>query len=263
MEKLVSVDLKAPMGLLKKPDINEGGGKQLYLTFNMLHKPALLGIFGAIVGFSGYDKPGEFPEYYLKLKELPVGIQPLNTDRGNFTKTIVQYNNSVGYASHEAGGNLVIAEQILIRPTFRCYVLLRTENELHRQLDAYLQQSKAEYIPYLGKNEFHLWWENYREYNFELFDYSRNYQIDTIFHKGDQLVKEMRKRSGNSSPFIFSSIPAGPEFLNFEELPIGFDQKLKQYQREMFTYTNYTFKKDYRLDGLFWLKEENVIIQLF
>jgi len=263
MKKLVSVDLKAPLGFLKKPDINEGGGKQLYLTFNMLHKPALLGIFGAIVGLSGYGKTGEFPEYYLKLKELPVGIQPLNTDKGNFTKTIVQYNNSVGYASHEAGGNLVIAEQILIRPTFRCYVLLETENELQDQLDAYLQQSQAVYVPYLGKNEFHLWWENYREYDFEPFAYDRNYRIATIFRKGDQLVKEMREHTGDAAPFIFNPAPEEPEFLSFEELPIGFDQELKQYQREMFTYTNYTFNKDYRLDGLFLLKEENIVIQLF
>ena len=44
--KLISFDLCADMGFLKKPDINE----KIYLTYNMLHKPALLGILGAIIG---------------------------------------------------------------------------------------------------------------------------------------------------------------------------------------------------------------------
>jgi CRISPR-associated protein Cas5h len=48
--KLVSFDLKADFGFFKKPDINDG----LYLTYNMLHKPTLLGILGAIVGLQGY-----------------------------------------------------------------------------------------------------------------------------------------------------------------------------------------------------------------
>jgi CRISPR-associated protein Cas5h len=28
----------------------------------MLHKPALLGILGAIIGLRGYEKKGEFPD---------------------------------------------------------------------------------------------------------------------------------------------------------------------------------------------------------
>ncbi len=262
MEKLISIDLKAPLGFLKKPDINEGGGKQLYLTFNLLHKPALLGILGAIVGLPGYRKLNELPEYYRKLKDLPVGIQPLNSSKGNFTKTIVQYKNGVGYASFEQGGNLIIAEQVLIQPSFRCYLKLDTENPLHAQLDAYLQQTQAEYLPYLGKNEFSLWWNAYREHTYEPFRYGRNYKVATIFRKAEQLVKEMRDRSGGA-PFLFDTSPSEPEFLYFEELPVGFNEDLMQYQREMFAYTNFTLRKEKRLEGLYYLKEDDAIIQLF
>ena len=263
MEKLISIDLKAPMGFLKKPDINEGGGKQLYLTFNILHKPALLGILGAILGLDGYGEPGQLPDYYQKLENLPVGIEPLNTNKGNISKTIVQYNNTTGFASHEQGGNLVVAEQILLRPTFRCFLLLSTNNELHVNLDTKLKHSEAEYIPYLGKNEFHLWWENYKVYQYEPFSFDRDYRIRTIIRKGNQIVKTMRTETGFRFPFILGDAKSEPEFITFEELPIGFDPDLKQYQREMFAYSNYTFKREFHLDGLYLLKEEELVIQLF
>lgn len=262
MEKLISIDLRAPLGFLKKPDINEGVGKQLFLTFNMLHKPALLGILGAIVGLPGYKKLNELPQYYRELKDLLVGIQPLNAERGNFAKTIVQYKNGVGYASFEPGGNLIIAEQVLIQPAFRCYLKLDTGNSLYTQLDAYLQQTQAEYLPYLGKNEFSLWWEAYRVYNFEPFRYDHNYKVATIFRKGECLVKEMREQS-HEALFLFDTSQSKPEFLYFEELPIGFNEELMQYKREMFAYTNFTLRKENKLEGLYYLKEEDVVIQLF
>ena len=49
-KRLISFDLKADFGCLKKPDVNDG----LMLSFNMLHKPALMGILGAIVGEKGF-----------------------------------------------------------------------------------------------------------------------------------------------------------------------------------------------------------------
>lgn len=56
--KLVSFDLKADFGFFKKPDIND-----IYLTYNMLHKPALLGILGAIVGLQGFQENSILPVY--------------------------------------------------------------------------------------------------------------------------------------------------------------------------------------------------------
>jgi len=261
MEKLISIDLKAPMGFLKKPDINEGGSGQLYLTFNMLHKPALLGILGAILGLDGYKKKNELPEYQIKLKDLLIGIQPMYSNRGHYAKTIIKYTNTVGYANVD--GNLIISEQILLRPTFRCFLLLDTNNELHVNLDTKLKHSEAEYIPYLGKNEFHLWWENYKVYQYEPFSFDRDYRIRTIIRKGNQIVKTMRTETGFRFPFILGDAKSEPEFITFEELPIGFDPDLKQYQREMFAYSNYTFKREFHLDGLYLLKEEELVIQLF
>jgi len=129
MNKLISIDLFADFGMLKKPDTNE----PVYLTFNMLHKPALLGIIGAIIGEKGFQKFGELPDYYKKLKDLKVSIQPLNHENGNYQKTIITYNNTTGMASKETGGNLMITEQTLIAPAYRCYFLLDFENPLNNE----------------------------------------------------------------------------------------------------------------------------------
>ena len=263
MEKLISIDLKAPMGFLKKPDINEG----IYLTFNMLHKPVLLGILGAIAGLKGYQNEGELPEYFQRLKDLKIGIQPLEYDeksknnRGNFQKTTIKYNNAVGYANRD-GGILNVVEQTLIKPVYRCFLLFDFDIAIHRRLNDYLQKYEAEFLPYLGKNEYSLWWEAYREYDYEPFSYDRDYKVATIFRKADQLVKEMRQNSGGTL-FLFDTSPSEPEFLYFEELPVGFDEELMQYQRETFAYTNFTLRKEKKLEGLYYLKEDDVIIQLF
>ena len=103
-QRLISFDIQADFGFFKKPDYNDG----VLLTYNMLHKPALLGILGAIIGLRGYRKKGEWPEYYQRLAALPVGIEPLEGrhEKGNFQKTIVKYTNTVGYAN-QAGNNAV------------------------------------------------------------------------------------------------------------------------------------------------------------
>ncbi len=151
--KLISFDLKAKMGFLKKPDINDG----IYLTYNMLHKPALLGILGAIAGFSGYKENSKLPDYYEKLKRLKIGIEPLESEKGNYQKTTIGYNNTTGFANDD--GNLQITEQVLIEPSFRCYLLLNTENADEQLLYERIKNQNAEFLPYLGKNDFSAWWE--------------------------------------------------------------------------------------------------------
>ena len=108
-QRLISFDIQADFGFFKKPDYNDG----VLLTYNMLHKPALLGILGAIIGLRGYRKKGEWPEYYQRLAALPVGIEPLEGrhEKGNFQKTIVKYTNTVGYANQD--GNLLVEESML------------------------------------------------------------------------------------------------------------------------------------------------------
>ena len=253
--KIISIDLKADFGFLKKPDINEG----IYLTYNMLHKPALLGILGAIVGLKGYSERGKLPDYYNKLKDLKIGIEPLNSEKGNFEKTAIQYNNTVGYASREEGGNLIVREQILIKPEFRCYLLIPQKHRCGEEIWEYLENRKAEFLPYFGKNEFSLWWENFQTYEFQEFLFDRDYRICTLFMKSDQLLKEFIHRN---VPTVFGGTEE-TNFMCFEELPVRFNLELMQYEKHQFVYGNFKLSKELKIHGLYQIEGKDELIQLF
>ena len=264
MIKLVSINIKSDFGLLKKPDTNN----PMYLTFNMLHKPSLLGILGAIVGAKGFRKYGEMPEYYQKLKDLKVSIAPLNEnskayhENGNFAKTVIKYNNTTGLASEEEGGNLMIIEQTLVAPAFKCWILLNTDNEIEGKLYNFLKNNKAEYLPYMGKNEFSLWWDNFSEYEYEPFYPSEEFQINSLFIK-EETVKE-GKIKARFIPGILSM--SEKKFMYFERLPIGYiESPLFQYEYKDFAFTNCDLREDYVLPESYPLYRlsNNEIIQLF
>ena len=257
MQNLISFDLRADFGFFRKPETNEG----LNLSYNMIHKPALLGILGAIIGLDGYKKKGDKPEYLLKLETLKVGIKPLDDENGNFQKTVIKYSNTIGYANK--GTTYLTEEATLIKPAYRCYLLLESNNEYHQKLKEYIFNGKAEFIPYFGKNEFSAWWnkESVIEYEFETMkDLQDNIVIDNLFLKSE-------KKNTNTQP----SKPKGgfkshknreQLFVFFERLPIDFNEKLLQYNLGNFAYTSFSLLPDDEIENLYLIKNNNTYVQL-
>lgn len=149
--------LSGKTAFFKKPEVNS----YVYFTYGNIHKIALLGIFGAILGYGGhtqkFNKIGNlkkmdesFPEFYEKLQGINLSVMP-KAENGFIRKKIQVYNNSVGYASKEQGGNLIVKEQWLEDPAWDIYVLLDCEEAI--RLSEEIQQKKCVYIPYLGKND--------------------------------------------------------------------------------------------------------------
>lgn len=277
MNKLISVDFKADFGFLKKPDTNN----PLYLTFNMLHKPALLGILGAILGLEGFKEPPKkkmgktkkqkaqqgllnleeaqenpMPEYYRKLENIKIGIQPLGDEKGTFEKTVIQYNNGVGYANRD--GNLIIAEQTLIAPAYRCFLLLDDTNTLHQRLIDYLKNSKAEYLPYLGKNDFSLWWERVEEHKYSNFSSTQPFQVNSIFLKRSIIKGNLYEDP--LAPILGTKMGS---FVFFENLPTHYNLSPIQYaDYQPFTYTDFDLEQKYPLENLIKTNSDD-IVQLF
>jgi CRISPR-associated protein Cas5h len=160
--KTIKFRLSGKTGFFKKPDVNVN----TYFTYNNIHKIALLGMLGAIIGLEGHnqqsrkikeglmDKTLEYPEFYDRLKNLKVSIVP-EKDRGYFAKKVQVFNNGVGYASQEDGGNLVVREQWLENPCWTIYILNdgSIDSQIMDKLQQYLLSGKCVYIPYLGKND--------------------------------------------------------------------------------------------------------------
>ncbi len=253
MEKLVSIDLKADFGFLRNPETNDG----ISMSYNMLHKPGLLGIFGAILGFEGYQRKGELPEYYKRLRDLKIGITPLHHQNGNFAKTTIVYTNTVGYANRD--GNLIAYENTLIKPSYSVYVVLDTESPLYNSL----KNARAEYIPYLGKNEFPLWWDNFAEFELKPFSFDSDYEIKGLFVKEESVFgKEAEPALAGVAGWLSNFRNS---FFYFERLPIGFlEFKTKrgteyQYQLASFSYSNAKFQKSMTLRNLYEIRTGEVI----
>lgn len=273
MNKIISFDLFADFGFFKKPFSNEK--LDLYLTFNMMHKPALLGILGAILGLKGYEKYSKLPEYYKELKSLKIGIEPIEInqktgkpfhEKGIFPKTTIKFNNSVGYANKQNGinCNLIINEQVILSPAYRCYVLLDGSIELSLQakLEEYLVNGYAEYLPYFGKNEFSCWWEkdSLKEYSFEVPNSKNVFSVSSIFYLPEITLKESQSN-------LFDFFSTQNPFAYFERLPIDFIkvEDSYQYQIEKFVYSNFQIKAETQIENLYSVKNESEskYVQLF
>ena len=76
MYKSIETVLSGQFAFFKNPDVNT---KERFFTFACIHKVALNGILGAIIGLNGYKEMEEgeiIPEFQRKLENLKVSITP-------------------------------------------------------------------------------------------------------------------------------------------------------------------------------------------
>lgn len=108
--KILKFNLSGQFAFFKNPEVNSN----YYFTFNNIHKIALLGILGSILGLKGYNQQGEneYPEFYDKLKDLSIAIVPKSDICPN--KKIQIFNNSTMFhnkGSDSFGANLIVKEE--------------------------------------------------------------------------------------------------------------------------------------------------------
>jgi CRISPR-associated protein Cas5h len=232
--KALSFEISGKTAIFKKPDVNS----YAYFTYNNIHKPALLGILGAIIGLDGYTKLYDenrglkegklgynngYPDYYEKLKDLKVSIVPL-VKNGYFSKKIQTFNNSVGYASFEQGGNLIVREQWLENPKWQI-IILENETEEYKKIKEYLLNKKAVYIPYLGKNDHFANIDFVKEIGVsENLYLDEGLYIDSLFIKNGKI--DGYEKEGEL-PFIFQEVS-----------PISLQKDFHFYEYETLCFTN-------------------------
>lgn len=239
--KILKFRLWGESAFFKKPDVNT----YLYFTYSNIHKVALLGMFGAILGYKGYNQMKaneEFPEFYEKLKDLKVGIEPKEGSRGNFSKKVQVFNNSVGYASQEQGGNLIVKEQWLENPEWNIYVMINSVEA--EELEVYIRECKSTFIPYLGKNDHIANIEYIGTYACKKADAD----IETIDSLA--LVKDLDVSDDTEDvdyPYKYR-----------EDLPIALNKITNMYEYESFIYTN-MFMDDIRTEDIYDVEGKNIV----
>jgi CRISPR-associated protein Cas5h len=82
----------------------------------------------------------------------------------------------------------------------------------------------------------------------------------TLFMKGEQTIRESAIQGGID---ILAMNDDADGFMCFEELPVGFDEQLLQYEKQQFVFTNFGFSPQLRINGLYQLQGQDGLIQLF
>ena len=243
MKKLISFTINSEFGMFKKPDIND----KIFVSYNMLHKPYLLGILGAIMGYAGHNQnqdKSKMPQYYEKLKNIKVAISPSNKNGGIFKKEFIIFNNTTN------GSIANITEQTLVNPAYRIY--LELDDEQNKELIHKLKKNEAIFNPYMGKNEFSLWWNDFKVHKrFEKVESKKKFEVKTIIKKPEKFVLKNSGYKERTTNYFYL----------FERLPIGFDEQLKQYLYHEFLYTNAVFKSNSTLENLY--ESDEGVICLF
>lgn len=225
----------------KKPDINN----YKYYTFGHIHKVALLGLIGAVLGYGGYQKQtldlafnkkaklDTYPEFYEKLHDLKIGIVPL-CEHATFQRKLQRFNNTTCFAStgSKYGQNLIVEEQWLDEPAWDIYIALDCE-EAEKIKENLYNNKEIIYTPYLGTND-------------HLADIKN---VEVIEDKDVKKVEAIDNKDVIKAVSICGLFPANVGNLceiddNFtpykyeEYLPVRMDKSNNLYEYEKFTCTN-------------------------
>ena len=183
------------------------------------------------------------------LRICKVSIEPLNKE-AVISKKVQIFNNSVGYASKEMGGNLIVKEQWLESPGWNIYLLI--DNDEAEKISEYILNNKAIYQPYLGKNDHYA---NISEV--ELLDNCievRNVsRINSLCLK-DEVSLEM--------PDIDLSLDNEDDEENIfrycEKLPYKLNEETSLYEVRSFVFSNMDVR-ELKSDYVYRVKDKNIV----
>ena len=178
--KVLKFNLSGKFAFFKNEVMND-----MYDTYPHIHKPALLGLFGAILGYNGYaqtqkvfgTKEIDFPEYYEKLKDLKIAIVP---KKQSFTKVLETFTNTTSMfnrvtvmkpkvkkedteeveekeekvkgekTENKVGSNLIVQQFWLENPSWDIYLVI--DNDESKKIEDSVLNYKSVYSLYLGAN---------------------------------------------------------------------------------------------------------------
>lgn len=245
--EILRFTLSGKYAFFKKPEVNS----YYYFTYGNIHKVALLGIFGSVLGYGGYtqmqgfvrDKKQTgislgFPEFYEKLRELNISILPdSGSKNGVIPKKVQIFNNSVGYASREQGGNLIVKEQWLECPKWE--ICLFIDSEEAEKIKDFLCQRKCIYYPYLGKNDHPADILNLRTETAKIMK-GENIRLDCLALK--EKIAEAMLDCEDLEDIEDSDVTRS--FKYEEALPYGMDEWTNHYKMKTFVYSDALVETD-------------------
>lgn len=234
---------------------------RMNITYSHIHKIALLGILGAIIGLDGLNDiesmfngfpPKKYPEFYEELKDLKVSIVP---NKKEFQTGIKTYTDTTGASSYEVpksgggkyGQTLIVKEQYLMLPSWDIYIL--DDNSIDRETFEYLQKNLLEhnsvYYIYFGKNSYTADYKDVEIVKISTPD--KVSKLDSLFFYRDVVLAD--SFGSDSIPYIFK-----------QYMPIGYEEGTCRYIQEEIGFTE-SMIEFHSLKNVY--KHENRILQFF
>lgn len=226
----------------KRPHINT-----IYLTYSNIHKVAILGMLGSIIGLKGHSnilkgiledenkkkkkkdrkiiEERIYPEFYEKLRKLKVSIVP---EKDGFTKkSIKRFTETTGFFNYKKDGEtFIVDEQFIINPFWTIYIAQgEVEYEVYQMLKNYLINKKAIYNPYFGKNHYSASLDNVEV--LEILENKNPKHIHSLFLLEDYKIIKNIFDIEDEKPFR-------------EYMPVRLTPNLNYYEEREFAFTNRT-----------------------
>lgn len=252
--KVIKLNLSGDYAHFKMPEINSTN-----LSFLQIHKIALKGILGSIIGLDGYNtaKLLNIPvEFLTKLENLKVGIIP-NTQEGIFITSLEKFTNTTGHASYEKGGVLIIEEKVLVKPNWDIYLdISDLEQDIQDRLEDYLVNQKNYYIPYLGRNHYPAYIKEVEVLELEE-EKEPEYCSSLLINKDLKLDSDILAKDDlvyGDKPFLSTFFL--PTNIDIENIQLGY----RDYKQ--FLFTNYYIEEIDTTNRIF-IKHNKKIIELF
>lgn len=225
--EVLSFVLKGRMAHFKNPENN----LNIELTYSNIHKPALLGLLGAVIGLKGRNQYKElgYIEYYKELKDLEIAIVPY---KPYWNKFIDELTNTTGFANKQF--NQIIKRQYLENVSWNIYIRQNTvKDELWQTLKFNLLNGISYYHISLGGRK--------NTARIERVEILEDKKVDKIDYC-DSIIKF--KNVNNIFKDTISD-SWGKAFCLKENMPIGLEGNTLYNKEDLiFTSNKLTFKQD-------------------
>lgn len=189
-----------------------------YSTYSHIHKVALLGFLGSMIGIRRKKTEDGILLFYNELESLKISIVPHKLKfpevRDTRTETTGMFND----------GNTYVNDYMqLCNPAWDIYVY-GNNNKNYEKIKEFVTQKKSVFNIYLGKNENFANLSSPKVLDAKKISREEQFEINGLFIK-DEVVLEQDEN--NLTRFYFR-----------ENMPVGMDRRLNQYSIKEFLMTD-------------------------
>ena len=227
MNNIVKFTLSGYGATFTKPYFNS-----YQATYNHIHKVAILGLLGAIIGLDKtnllFNKKNEYtlPKFYEELKSIKVAIVP---SEPLFFKSKPTITETTGFFNDKETFLAEIEE--LINPSWDIYLLNDGSCKHFEKIKEMLLKGYSVYDLYLGKNHHFANISNVTIESATIENLSDFNKIDSLFPLDDIVLLESDDDDEDECEMDY-------EYTVREFMPVGFIPLNHQYEEKMMCYTN-------------------------